>query len=119
MGMLVDGQWQTDDVRSSDAGGHFVRPETHFRNRVTADGSSGFPAEAGRYHLYVSLACPWAHRTLILRALKGLEDSISLSIVDYHLGADGWHFSDRAGAIPDEVLGKRFLREVYVEADPH
>jgi putative glutathione S-transferase len=118
MGMLVEGKWQTDEVRYTDGSGRFVRRDTTFRQWVTADGSSGFPAEAGRYHLYVSLACPWAHRTLILRALKGLEDAISLSIVDYHLGPDGWAFSDRPGAVPDTVLGARFLREVYLKADP-
>jgi glutathionyl-hydroquinone reductase len=118
MGMLVDGKWQTDDVRYTDTSGRFVRRETTFRHWITADGRSGFPAEAGRYHLYVSLACPWAHRTLIMRALKGLEDAISLSVVDYHLGPDGWHFSDRPGAVPDTVLGTRFLREVYLKADP-
>lgn len=118
MGMLVEGKWQTDDVRYTDASGRFVRRDTTFRRWITADGSSGFPAEAGRYHLYVSLACPWAHRTLILRSLKGLEDAISLAVVDYHLGPEGWHFSDRPGAIPDTVLGARFLRDVYLKADP-
>ena len=114
MGILVKGVWQ--DARYDTKTGEFVRWESAFRDRVTADGSSGFPAEPGRYHLYVSLACPWAHRTLILRALKGLEDAISVSIVDPYMGPDGWGFTDRPGCTPDSVNGTRFLREVYVKA---
>src|SRR5262249_17897577 len=98
--------------------GAFVRPQTQFRDRVSADGSSRLPAEAGRYHLYVSLACPWAHRTLIFRKLKRLEKIISLSIVDWHMGEQGWTFSEREGCIPDTVNGARYLHEVYSRAKP-
>ena len=90
-----------------------MRATTSFRNTVTADGSSGFKAEPGRYHLYVSHACPWAHRTMILRALRKLEDVISVSVVDPFTSDEGWHFSDGAGCIPDTVNGTRYLREIY------
>src|SRR5262244_2375404 len=96
----------------------FVRPRYPFQGRITADGSSGFPAEAGRYHLYVSYACPWAHRTLILRSLKGLEDAITVSVVDPFMGDDGWFFSDGPGCVRDTVNGADFLWQVYVKADP-
>lgn len=118
MGMLIDGNWAADAPPASDAKGRFVRKDTVFRNWITADGAGGFKAEAGRYHLYVSLACPWAHRTLIMRKLKGLEQAISLSVVDHHMGEDGWSFSGNPGAIPDSVNGKALLREVYLEASP-
>jgi len=114
MGMLVDGQWGDD---SAMRGGGFRRPDAPLRNWVSADGSSGFKAEAGRYHLYISLACPWAHRALIVRKLKKLEDVISLSVVDWHMTGDGWHFSDRDGAIPDPNVGAKFLRDIYVASD--
>jgi len=123
MGLLVDGVWTTDDdYFKGDKSGHFQRNRTSFRNWVTPDGEAGptgdggFKAEPGRYHLYVSYACPWAHRTLILRALKNLEDVISLSVVDYHLGENGWFFSERDGAIPDSVNGAEFLHQVYAKA---
>jgi len=116
MGMLVKGVWQ--DAGYDMKAGEFIRYESKFRGRVTADGSSGLRAEAGRYHLYVSLACPWAHRTLIVRALKGLEEAISVSVVDPYMGPDGWSLSDRPGCIPDSVNGAAFLREVYVKALP-
>jgi putative glutathione S-transferase len=118
MGLLVKGRWQDAWYDTGKTGGRFVRGETSFRDRVTADGSSGFRAESGRYHLYVSLACPWAHRTLIFRKLKRLEDVISLSIVDPLMGAEGWTFSDGPGCIPDTVNGARRLYEVYVKAKP-
>lgn len=118
MGLLIDGKWSTEWYKP-DEKGRFVRSETVFHDRVKADGSSGFKAETGRYHLYVSLACPWAHRTLIMRRLKRLEDVISLSIVDYLMGDDGWAFSDNPGCIPDNVNGCKYLREVYVKADAH
>src|SRR5699024_4650998 len=88
--------------------------------RISADGSTGYPAEAGRYHLYVSLACPWAHRTLIARALLGLEDAISVSVVHWHMQDDGWEFrpDDDPDATADTVNGARLLREVYLKADP-
>ena len=118
MGLLVEGVWKDlpRDVRST--GGEFIRPESSFRDRVTADGSSGFKAEAGRYHLYVSLACPWAHRTVIFRKLKGLEQAISLSIVDPLMDANGWAFTERPGCIPDSVNGASYLYEIYLKARP-
>jgi putative glutathione S-transferase len=98
--------------------GAFVRPESAFREHVTADGSSGYPAEAGRYHLYVSLACPWAHRTLIFRKLKRLENVVSVSIVDPLMGEKGWVFSNFPGAIADSVNGRTHLYEIYRLAEP-
>ncbi len=118
MGMLIDGEWVRDSRDAPTSGGRFKRATTVFHDRITADGSGGFQAAPGRYHLYISLACPWAHRTLIVRKLKGLEDAIGLSVVDSHMGDDGWVFSDAPGAIPDHVNGARFLREVYLKADP-
>lgn len=118
MGYLLKGAWRQDDQDLRGQRGEFVRKGAQFRDRVTADGSSAFRAEAGRYHLYVSLACPWAHRTLIFRKLKQLEKVISISTV-HPLSADnGWAFSDEAGLIPDTVNGAAFLREVYVKAKP-
>ena len=114
MGVLVKGVWH--DVGYDTKAGEFLRNESLFRDRVTADGSSGFRAEPGRYHLYVSLACPWAHRTLILRALKGLEESVSVSIVDPYMGPEGWSFGDRPGCTPDTVNGAARLREIYLKA---
>lgn len=98
--------------------GQFVRQESVFRRWVTADGSSGFPAEAGRYHLYVSLACPWAHRTLIVRRLKGLEDTVSLSVVDPLRDARGWRFTEGRRHGADPVNGFSFLSEAYRATDP-
>ncbi len=117
MGVLVNGKWRTERLKTDEKGA-FRRDESVFRDWVTADGSSGFKAEPSRYHLYVSLACPWAHRTLIFRALKKLEDAISLSVVDHFMGEDGWAFTDNPGSIPDTVNGARYLREVYVKARP-
>src|ERR1700676_3914563 len=103
MGSLVEGVWQQDGDRTKD--GHFVRPPTRLRNWVTPDGSAGpsgeggFAAEAGRYHLYVSLACPWAHRTVIFRKLKRLEDVISLSVVEPLMGKEGWVFGSGESAL--------------------
>ena len=113
MGRMIDGEWYADGDNRAAADGRFVRSTTTFRSAVTADGSSGFKAEPGRYHLYVSHACPWAHRTVILRALRKLESAISVSVVDPYMGEGGWHFSDGPGCIPDTVNGTRFLREVY------
>jgi glutathionyl-hydroquinone reductase len=123
MGMLVDGVWQEDVSRTE--GGHFIRPQTRFRNFVTADGSpgssgeGGFPAERGRYHLYISLACPWAHRTLIFRSLKKLEDVISVSVTEPLYGKTGWEFGATPGATLDTVNGKKTLTEIYLLANPH
>ena len=114
MGMLVEGLWQ--DAAYESESGEFVRQDSVFRDWVTADGSSGFRAEPERYHLYVSLACPWAHRTLILRALKGLENAITLSIVDPYMGPEGWSFTGRRGCTRDSVNGAAFLRDIYLKA---
>jgi glutathionyl-hydroquinone reductase len=124
MGKLVDGKWHDVWYETANNQGRFVRKDASFRNWVTPDGAAGpsgdggFAAERGRYHLYVSLACPWAHRTLIFRKLKGLEDAISLSVVHHFMGSQGWSFDETAGAIPDDVNGTRFLRDVYCAADP-
>lgn len=125
MGKLVDGKWHDVWYDTASRDGRFVRQDSAFRNWVTADGSpgpsgeGGFPAEAGRYHLYVSLACPWAHRTMILRRLKGLEDMISVSVVNAHMGAEGWSFEPGPGVVPDSVNHTTRLHEVYTLADPH
>jgi len=115
MGKLIDGQWSNEWYKADDKG-HFVREETKFRGTVTHDGSSGFRAEPGRYHLYVSFACPWAHRTLVARALKGLERAISISVVHPHMGDDGWEFADFPGATGDALHGARHLYDVYTRA---
>jgi len=124
MGLLVDGRWQDQWYDTAKSGGRFVRSESAFRNWVTVDGSAGpsgkggFKAEPGRYHLYVSLACPWAHRTLIFRKLKGLEQAISLSVVHWLMAENGWTFAPGEGVVPDPFGGARFLHEVYTRADP-
>ncbi len=124
MGLLVNGQWQDQWYDTKSTGGRFVRKDTAFRNWVTADGAAGpsgaagFKAEAGRYHLYVSLACPWAHRTLILRALKRLEDMISVSVVHWLMLGEGWTFADGPGVLPDPIHHARVLHNVYTAADP-
>lgn len=118
-GYLLDGQWHTGWYDTAKSGGEFQRSVTRFRERVSADGSTPYPAEPGRYHLYVSLACPWAHRTLIFRALERLEDVVSHSIVEPVMGDQGWEFGDGPGCIPDTVNGFRYLHQVYTAADPH
>jgi putative glutathione S-transferase len=123
MGRLVEGVWRDEQHTERTPGGRFVRPTTHFRNWITEDGSpgpsgsGGFSAARGRYHLYVSLACPWAHRTVIMRALKGLEDAISLSVTEPLYGPHGWRFGDSPGTIPDSVNGAAELAEIYLRAD--
>lgn len=123
MGQLVNGTWRTGWYDTRAAGGAFERDTARFRNWITADGSpgpsgeGGFRAEAGRYHLYVSYACPWAHRTLIYRALKGLEPLIGVSVVHPDMLEDGWTFrTDFAGATGDTLHGARFLRDIYLSA---
>jgi putative glutathione S-transferase len=123
MGLLIDGVWHEQD-REPGQGGRFERPETAFRNWVTSDGRpgptghDGFAAAAGRYHLYVSLACPWAHRTLIMRALKGLEQAVSVSVTHWMMGEQGWTFAQGEGVIPDPLFNSRYLHELYTRADP-
>lgn len=112
MGMLVNGNWQTDDAADRTSP-KFQRKDSSFRNWVTADGSSGFPAAPNRYHLYVSLACPWAHRTIILRKLKKLEAIISMTIVSPDMLENGWFFET-----PDPLLGAKYLYEIYAKAKP-
>lgn len=117
MGILVDGTWYADEDAGLAAATGPVPQDTTFRDWVTADGSSGWPAEAGRYHLYVSLNCPWACRTLIARRLKGLDDVISVDVVYPHNGPDGWTFATNfSGATGDTVNGKSYLREIYQAA---
>jgi glutathionyl-hydroquinone reductase len=126
MGILRDGQWITRAEYADAQDGRFRREDTKYRNWITPDGApgpsgeGGFPAESGRYHLYVSYACPWAHRTLIFRALKGLTDHVSVDVVHPFMGEEGWTFDpDFPGATGDRLMGKRFLREIYLEADPN
>ncbi len=125
MGLLVDGKWQDKWYDTKETGGKFVRSASQFRNWVTPDGSAGptgtagFAAESGRYHLYVSYACPWAHRALIFRALKGLEDHISVSVVHPDMLGEGWEFrTDFDGATGDTLMGLRYMHEVYTSAQP-
>lgn len=125
MGQLVNGEWSSAWYDTSKTGGAFKRDTSRFRNWVTRDGSAGpsgdagFRAESGRYHLYVSYACPWAHRTLIFRALKGLEGLIDVSVVHPDMLQDGWTFAtDFAGATGDRLHNARFMRDVYTRADP-
>ncbi|MGM8898454.1 MULTISPECIES: glutathione S-transferase family protein [unclassified Psychrobacter] len=122
MGLLVDGKWQDQWYDTDASDGHFKREESGFRNWVTKDGSAGptgaggFKAEPNRYHLYVSLACPWAHRTTIYRKLKGLEDMISLSVVHPYMGDHGWTFREGAGVIADPISHANYAYEIYTRA---
>jgi putative glutathione S-transferase len=116
-GAFVRGEWKTE-WQWQNTDGQFVRQATSFRDWVTADGSSGFPAEAGRYHLYIAWACPWAHRTAIMRSLKGQKGTIGLSAVGSFMGEDGWAFYDEPGVVPDPVNGAHYLRDIYAKADP-
>ena len=124
MGLLVHGKWVDRWYDTEGHEGHFVRKAAQFRNWVTADGSpgpsgrGGFQAEPRRYHLYVSLACPWAHRTIIMRKLKGLEDMITMSVVNSFMGPEGWTFDAGPGVIPDNVNYVSRLHELYTKAEP-
>ena len=124
MGLLQEGKWVDQWYDTKSTNGRFVRKAPQFRNWVTADGAAGpsgkggFKAEPGRYHLYVSLACPWAHRTLIVRALKGLEKMISVSVVHWYMAENGWTFDVGDGVVPDTVNGAQFLYQVYTKAKP-
>jgi len=122
MGLLQDGKWVDQWYDTESSGGHFVRKAPQFRSWVTVDGTAGpsgdggFKAESGRYHLYVSLACPWAHRTLIFRALKELEQMISVSVVHWYMAEDGWTFAAGDGVLPDTVNDAQLMHEVYTKA---
>ena len=124
MGLLVDGVWQDERHIARTAEGRFVRPTTRFRNWVTEDGSPGPTGEGGfaaareRYHLYVAMPCPWAHRTVIMRMLKGLEDVVSMSVLEPLYGPHGWRFGTSPGTVPDSVNGASELAEIYLRADP-
>ncbi|MDA8739842.1 glutathione S-transferase family protein [Rhodobacteraceae bacterium] len=124
MGLLQEGKWVDQWYDTKSTNGRFVRKAPQFRNWVTTDGRAGpsgkggFKAEIGRYHLYVSLACPWAHRTLIFRALKGLEKMISVSVVHWYMAENGWTFDVGDGVAPDTVNGAQFLYQVYTQAKP-
>ena len=121
MGYVKDGAWTTEDPPETGSGGEFVRIASAFRDRISADGSSGFKAEAGRYHLYVGYHCPWAHRTILYRSLKGLKDAISISYCLPGFGEQGWTYGldpRSPEATEDEVNGFRHLWEAYVAARP-
>ncbi len=128
MGMLIDGVWHAnegDRAKEANANsGRFVRKEAAFRNWVTPDGRpgptghDGFAAAPGRYHLYVSLACPWAHRTLIMRVLKGLQQIIPVSVTHWLMGEQGWTFAPGEGVVPDPLFNSRYMHELYARADP-
>ena len=125
MGLLVDGVWQDKWYDTESTGGKFKRQEAKFRNWITHDGTAGptgtdgFKAETGRYHLYVSYACPWAHRTLIFRAIKKLTDHISISVVHPDMLGEGWTFkTDTYGATGDTLYGLPFARDIYTRTDP-
>ena len=122
MGLLVEGQWHKKWYDTTSSGGRFERQNSSFRNWVTTDGSAGssgiggFKAEPNRYHLYVSLACPWAHRTIIYRKLKGLEDMISMSVVNPFMGEEGWTFASGEGVIADPIFNATHLYDIYTAA---
>jgi glutathionyl-hydroquinone reductase len=118
LGQLVNGKWTTEWTERNEDG-QFQRMSTQFHNWVTIDGSSEFPAVAGRYHLYISLGCPWAHRTALLWKLKGLENIIGLSIVDPVISEQGWQFSDYPGCIRDTVNQADYLWQIYTKSDPN
>lgn len=125
MGLLVEGKWQDKWYDTKSTGGRFVRKDSQFRNWITPDGSAGpsgeagFKAEANRYHLYVSLACPWACRTLIMRNIKGLEEMISVSVVNPLMVENGWTFEEDEGVIADPVLNADFLHQIYTHVEPN
>lgn len=125
MGLLVNGQWHDQWYDTDSTDGQFERSESQFRHWITADGragpsgAAGFKAQAGRYHLYVSLACPWAHRTLIFRKLKGLESMISVSVVNPLMGEQGWTFAEGPGVVADPLLQAKYMHQLYTAADPN
>ncbi|MBM6614861.1 glutathione S-transferase family protein [Desemzia sp. RIT804] len=125
MGLLVDGKWHDQWYDTEGNGGRFIRTEAQYRNWITPDGSpgptgeGGFKAEPNRYHLYVALACPWANRTLIMRKLKGLEDMISVSVVNPLMAENGWTFEPGEGVIADPVINADYMHEIYTHVDPN
>ncbi|MFL2101260.1 glutathione S-transferase family protein [Desemzia sp. FAM 23989] len=125
MGLLVDGKWHDQWYDTEGNGGRFIRTEAQYRNWITPDGSpgptgeGGFKAEPNRYHLYVAMACPWANRTLIMRKLKGLEDMISISVVNPLMAENGWTFEPGEGVIPDPIFNAKYMHEIYTHVDPH
>ncbi|HEV7255093.1 MAG TPA: glutathione S-transferase family protein [Mesorhizobium sp.] len=125
MGLLVNGEWRDQWYDTKSTGGAFKRQDAKWRDWVTADGAPApgrersFKAEPGRYHLYVSLACPWAHRTLIFRKLKKLEDAISVSVVHHFMGEHGWTFEPEEGATGDDFYSLKYLHQIYTKADPN
>jgi glutathionyl-hydroquinone reductase len=124
MGVMIEGRWHDRWYDTKASEGRFVRFESRFRNWVTPDGepgptgAGGFNAEPGRYHLFAALACPWTHRTLIFRALKGLADIVPISVTHWHMGAEGWTFDKGPGVIPDPILGAHCVHEIYKAAAP-
>ena len=124
MGLLQEGRWVDQWYNTKESEGQFVRTSPQFRNWITSDGSAGlsgdagFKAEADRYHLYVSLACPWAHRTLIFRELKGLQNIIPISVVHWHMAENGWTFENGEGVVQDTVYGVENLHQLYTTAKP-
>ncbi|MGN6478943.1 glutathione S-transferase family protein [Luteibacter sp.] len=124
MGLLTDGHWTDKGYDTASSGGRFKRETTRFRHWITPDGApgptgeGGFAAEPGRYHLYIARACPWAHRTTIFRALKGLDDMIGLSVTHWLMGEHGWTFEPAEGVIPDDVNGVEYVYQLYQLADP-
>ena len=124
MGLLVDGKWHDQWYDTEGNGGRFIRQESQFRNWITPDGSAGpsgeggFKAEPSRYHLYVALACPWANRALIMRKLKGLEEMISVSVVNPLMAENGWTFEPEEGVITDPVIDANYLYELYTHVEP-
>lgn len=124
MGLLVDGKWYDQWYDTDKTGGRFIRSDSQFRNWVTVDGSpgptgeGGFKAEPNRYHLYISYACPWASRAMIMRSLKGLEDIISISAVNPLMAEHGWTFDPAPGVIPDPIMDADYMYEIYTKAEP-
>ncbi|WP_419206960.1 glutathione S-transferase family protein [Photobacterium leiognathi subsp. mandapamensis] len=124
MGLLINGKWHTDWYDTKSTGGKFERKASSFRNWITKDGSAGitgeagFKAESNRYHLYVSLACPWAHRAIIYRQLKGLDSIIPMSVVNAYMGENGWNFEAGDGVVADPIFNAQFLHQIYTQADP-
>src|SRR4051812_20943432 len=124
MGLLVDGVWKNEWYDTKSTGGRFERAKSELRNWITPDGApgptgrGGYKAEPGRYHLYIARACPWAHRTMIVRELKGLQDMVSFSVVHWLMAENGWTFDDGPGVVPDKVNGARYLYEIYVKNQP-